>query len=295
MLDRWDDLSVLLAVSRGGSLAAAAQTLGVDPSTVSRRLRALEQALDARLFDRTPDGLRPTDLARRLRPHAEQAEAAVIAAQAEVAGVDARLAGSVRVAVAGGVAVYGLAPRLPELLARYPDIEVEMLVDVAIADLSRREADIALRFERPESPDLVARRLGSTGPYKAWAHRDYLARREPGEPLRWIGWLPEYEHLPEARFLLQVAGGRPRVRSSELVSMIEAMRAGAGVMLLPGALGEWFPGVVPVEEVEVPPMEIDLWLVLHRALRTVPRVRVVVDWMVETVGRMSAGPVLRPG
>ncbi|MEZ4337816.1 MAG: LysR family transcriptional regulator, partial [Sandaracinaceae bacterium] len=110
---RWDDLAVVLAVHRGGSLAAAADSLRIDASTVSRRLRAIEAELGSRLFDRTPDGLLPTDLTLRLLPHAEQAEAAALAVEAEAAGEEVAAVGRVRLALADAFAAYVVAPALP--------------------------------------------------------------------------------------------------------------------------------------------------------------------------------------
>jgi DNA-binding transcriptional LysR family regulator len=294
---RWDDLGVLLAVHRGGSLAAAAAALRVDPSTVSRRVRAFEADLDGRLFDRTPDGLVATDLARRLLPHAEQAEAAAHAAAAEAAGDEIEVAGQVRIALADGFAHYGVAPRIHELLDRYPELRIDFVVGVSLVDLSRREADIAVRFVRPTTGDLVTRRVASSGGYVATVSRAY-AERHPDrlhpDRVDWIGWDDSMAHLQEARLYQQVVGRPPRLACSSLPVMVEALRAGAGALLLPAAMLDVEPDAVVIPLPHMPTFEIDVWLVTHRALRHVPRVRAVWDWLEALIlampGRSASGP-----
>lgn len=280
---RWDDLSLLLAVHRGGTLAGAADRLGVDPSTVSRRLRACEDSLGARLFDRTPDGLVATELAERLLPHAERAEAAVMAATAEAAGTDSRLEGTVRLALAEGMAAYGVCPRLPDFRRRYPQVQLELVTGTGLVDLTRREADIALRFVRPTRGDLVARRVAGIGPYVAVSTHAYLEQHPRDEPLCWIGWVPEKMHLPEGQLYQRTVDRPPTIACTDMVTMVEALRAGSGAMLLPQVLAGAIPGLVVLPEITVAPFEASVWLVTHRALREVPRVHAVWTWLEELV------------
>lgn len=279
---RWDDLGVLLAIHRGGTLAAAAAALRLDPSTISRRLRAFETDLDGRLFDRTPDGLVATDLARRLLPHAEQAESAAHAAAAEAAGDEVEVAGEVRIALADGLAHYGVAPRVLDLLERYPALRIDFVVGVSLVDLARREADIAVRFVRPTTGDLVTRRVASSGGYVACVSRGYAERhpdRLTRETADWIGWAPSMAHLPEARLYQEIVGRTPRLACNSLPVMVEALRGGAGALLLPAAMLQVEPDAVQIPIPDLPAFEIDVWLVTHRALRNVPRVRAVWDWL----------------
>jgi DNA-binding transcriptional LysR family regulator len=152
----WDDVRVLLALFRTRTLSSAAVRLGANPSTVGRRLDALEDALGARLFDRTPDGVAPTAATEHLLAHAERLEQAAYALGGAVEGFETRTEGVVRITAPPGVADHFLAPALPRLLSRYPDIRVELDASVRSLDLTRREADLALRAVRPESGDLVA-------------------------------------------------------------------------------------------------------------------------------------------
>jgi DNA-binding transcriptional LysR family regulator len=285
---RWDDLGVLLAVHRRGTLAGAAEDLRVNPSTVSRRLRALEDDLGARLVDRTPDGLRATDLAIRLLPHAEQAETAANAAAAEAAGEDRAPEGRVRVACAEGFGVYVIAPLLPAFFEQNPGIQVDLSVSTDVVDLSRREADIAIRFVRPTDGDLVMRRVAASPGYAGFVSQDY-ARRHADlsvESVDWIGWSESKAHLPEAQLFERLVGRPARFRCDNLVVMMEAMRAGAGAVLLPMAFR--LPGAVQVPGTVMVDAEVPVFVVTHRALRDVPRVRVVSDWLVEVLSGLAA-------
>ena len=282
---RWDDLSVVLAVHRERTLAAAAGRLGVDASTVSRRLRALEEALGSRLFERTPDGLLPTDLVRRILPHAEAADAAARAVAAEAAGNETTATGLVRVAAANAMAAYVLAPRLTDLLEAHPGLRVELLVSTDLVDLTRFEADIAVRFVRPVQGDLVVRRLATTDAYGAFVHESHLERFGPleGRPSRWIGWSSSKAHLADAQLYEQLVGVPPRLACDDMVVQIEAWRRGGGAMLFPVALGRLTPGSVLLDDPEVVPYDVEVFIVTHRSMRQVPRVRVVRDWLVSVL------------
>ncbi|MFK7992201.1 MAG: LysR family transcriptional regulator [Sandaracinaceae bacterium] len=282
---RWDDLGVVLAIHRSRTLAAAGAHLRVDASTVSRRLRALEAELGARLFDRTPDGLVPTDLALRLLPHAEQAEAAAIAVEAEAAGEEVAAVGQVRLALADAFAAYVVAPALPAFLDAHPGLELELVVSTALVDLSRREADIAVRFVRPTRGDLVAKRIAGAGQYAGYVSASYAASHDLSRgAISWIGWSQQKAHLPEAQLFQRLVGRRPRLTCDNLIIMIEAARAGAGAVLMPNAFEDFEDDVVMLDHPSPVALEMDVWLVAHRAIRQVPRVRVVWEWLETLVG-----------
>jgi DNA-binding transcriptional LysR family regulator len=286
---RWDDLRVLLAIHRGGSMAAAGAALGVDASTASRRLRALEEEVGL-LFDRGRGGLAPTPLARRLLPYAEEAEATFLQVQAVVASTDVAPTGVVRLAVADAFATHVLCPALPGFLDAHPGLDLQLVVSSGRADLLRREADLAVRFVRPSEPDLVAWRVTSIGPYRAVVHRSY-AERHPdlsAQVLEWIGWDDSCAHLPEARLYEQVVGREPRVAADNLVVMIEALRAGAGALLLPEPLLAQLDDLIVLDEPDPGDFALPAWLVTHQALHRVPRIRAVVDWLVGLAGDPDA-------
>ena len=285
---RWDDLRVFLAVHRGGTVAAGARTLGIDASTVSRRLRAFEAELGATLFDRTPDGLLPTDLATRLLAPAEQAEEASIAVEAAALQQDRKPEGTVRLAVADGLGTYLLAPQLRDFLDQYPGIRLDVLISTELVDLTRREADVAVRFVRPDRGDLVSRRVGHGVTYRAFASKAYLERIQSLDDVEWIFWGPSRAHLAENRLFERFIGKTPRVTMDDLVVMVEAVRAGAGAMLLPESLTLVDPELVEVPGVDPMPIDFGTWIVTHRSLRDVPRIRAVMDWMADLLTRMDA-------
>jgi DNA-binding transcriptional LysR family regulator len=152
----WEQVRLFLAVAREKSLAGASARLGVDVSTVSRRLDRLEDLIGAPLFDRTRDGTSPTVLAEQVMPHAEEMELAAVRFAAAGAKVETEVEGIVRLTVPPGVADAFVAPALPELYARHPNLVIELDASVGYADLTRREADVAIRAHRPASGDLVS-------------------------------------------------------------------------------------------------------------------------------------------
>ena len=160
----WNDLKVLLALSRQGSARAAAKYLGVSNSTVTRRLDELEESLHTRLFDRTPDGYRLTGAGEELLPMAEHVEELVSGAERKVTGEDQHLEGTIRVTMPNVGGMGFMMERIGEFASTYPGIELEFLPSFEMLDLSRREADIAIRgfpvgVRPPEQ--LVGRYLGA--------------------------------------------------------------------------------------------------------------------------------------
>src|SRR5215813_805747 len=187
----WDDLRTFLAVQRKGSFAAASRLLGVDSTTVGRRLNALEGALGGPLFQRSRNGLLPTDEAARLLIHAERIEAEVLASERELQGAEKTLDGVIRVTAGDGLLAALLVPALGQLLSRNPGLRVELLGDARHFDLARREADVGLRLRRPTERSLVRRLLGRV-PFRLFASDAYLARR--GRPTR-VGELAEHDFI----------------------------------------------------------------------------------------------------
>lgn len=279
----WDDLRVFLAVAREGSLSAGARAVGIDQSTASRRIAALEAGLGARLFDRVPGGVVLTAAARDAVGLAEEAERQVAAFADAVADADAGLRGLVRVSVVDGIDAVLIAPLVPALLARHSGLCVEVVADAAIADLSRREADVALRFVRPDEPQLVARRVAHL-PASVWARADLAGCGL--DALGFVDWDTRSQPHPEALWAVtHVDPARVRFRANRAQAKLAAIQAGVGAGILSDALAERVGGLARVGSPPVPGC--DAWLVATRALLDVPRVRVVWDWLAEVVARMA--------
>jgi DNA-binding transcriptional LysR family regulator len=287
----WEPIRLFLSIVRERSLAGAANRLGLDVSTVSRRLDRLEERIGAPLFDRSREGTEPTALAEQLVAHAEEMELSAARFASAGAAVETQVEGTVRLTVLPGIADLFVAPALAQLHERYPRLVVELDASISYADLTRREADIAVRATRPTSGDLVsvklvtARALPMTSP----AYARELGKLEKVEDARWIAWGPDLAHLPDAAWLRTYGPGvEPVFRTSHFASQLTAAGAGLGVVIASAPYAR--AGLVAVEHAkgldaawaELPTGT--LWLVGHRALRNVPRVSAVWDFLIEGFG-----------
>ncbi len=284
----WDDVRLFLALCRARTVAEAGRRLGVDGSTVSRRLAGLEGALAATLFSRGRDGIAPTAAAEELLPVAEEIEAAVLRFARAAEGMERTVSGRLRVACPPDVAEVVLAPLLRGLLRKHPALRIELDPSEAVADLARREADLALRTVRPVRGDLVVTRL-ATVRWELVAAPD-LARRlgvvAAWSDVPWIGWGERLAAAPPARWLARHARGvEPVVRSDSLRLQLALVEAGVGAALVPGPSARHYrlaavrtaPALADAVA-DLP--EDELFLVTHRALREVPRVQVLWDVLV---------------
>jgi DNA-binding transcriptional LysR family regulator len=279
----WEDLSVLLAAFEHGSLNRAATALRIGQSTASRRLARLESALSTRLFDRTPDGLLPTEFAEQLRPHAELIAGHMADIARLASGQEQAPAGRVRLAVPTGLADAWLMPALPAFFAEFPDVEVDFVIGQAVVDLVRREADLALRMVRPTQPDLLFQRLW-TLTVEPFVHPSL--RGEGPRELRWVHLHDPDEHFFETRWVRERIAPRRTMRVTDWNAMFAAARAGIGPALLSPAVARP-AGLVPVPGFGAAG-ERPVYLVCHRALRTVPRVAALRGWLVRDAQRVLA-------
>jgi DNA-binding transcriptional LysR family regulator len=289
---RWDDVRVFLGVWRHRTFSAAAKELGVEVSTVSRRLGAFEESLGVHLFDRTADGLLPTAAAEEMVAAAERAESAAREVARTAGGLERTPTGQVRITTLPGLAETFLAPVLPQLMAQHPGLRITVLVSQQIVDLTRNEADLAMRTVRPQSGDLVVQKLGAS-PYVLVASPALAGRLGTvgslealrGVPL--VGWTPEFSMIPPARWMARhLAGVEPVMQSNSMAVQFRAAGAGAGLALLPVAFMSQVDGLVEVPVTrafrEQHPFPSDeLWMVVHRALRQVPRVQCVWDFVLK--------------
>ncbi len=272
----WDDLRLFLAAYRARSITAGAAALGLNQSTMSRRLRGLEKTLAVHLFERTPEGLLPTQAAETLVAAAERAEAASHDVLRLMAGREQLIEGEVRLAISDAMALHLIAPALPRFREKHANVRVSLVVGNAISDLTRHEADMALRFVRPQRGDLVAKRIvrSRCGVFAAPVYADRIGRRRRHrlEELDWVGWDEiTAGHLADARALAPIAQRTP-VTSNSMSIRLALTQAGAGAIMLPTLLGDALPGLVRLRTPALA-FAIEIWLVTHRALRDVPRIR----------------------
>ena len=231
---RWDDVRLFLALCRARTVGEAGRALGVDSSTVSRRLTALEEALTASLFDRNHEGISATKAAEDLLPMAEEMEEAMLRFAHAADGLEREVSGLVRIACPPDVANVVIAPLLRELFTLHPALRVEIAPGEAVIDLTRREADLALRTVRPAQGDLLVTRLTSV----RWVlvASSELARElgslRSWSDAPWIGWGLRLSMIGPAQWLERHAKGvDPVVRSDSLMVQIAAVSAGVGVSL----------------------------------------------------------------
>ncbi|MEM9453219.1 MAG: LysR family transcriptional regulator [Myxococcota bacterium] len=265
----WDDLRTVLAVLRAGSFLGGARALGISHSTASRRIAALEAALGVALIERTPDGLVPTAAGQQMHDVAERAEAEIQGLTRSIAGRDSRLFGTVRVAIPYLLATSLLMPAFAQFVGRYPDIQLELVASYGHVDLTRREADVAIRVTDAPPQSAVGRRIGTLD-VALYGPR---ARRARHSPLPYVGLddgrpVPRWYHerWPDA-----VLG----VRVNDYPLALEAVRAGMGAAVLPVCVAERQAGLRCL--MALPERGVGLWLLTHADLRKAARVRALLD------------------
>ena len=285
---QWDDVRLFLALCRAATLGDAARQLGVDGSTVSRRLAVLEETLAASLFDRGRHGVAATPAADELLPVAEEIEHAMARFAGAAEALEREVRGLVRIACPPDAAEVLIVPHLPELLGRHPGLELDLQVGEAVVDVSRRAADIAVRVVRPERGDLLVRKLGPV-PWvlvAAPSLANQLGTVRSFDDLPWVSFGDRFAHVPAARWLAARRAARLVVRSDSIRVQIAVVARGLGVALLPAPSIDHF-GLSPVtldppRAAGMQPWPVDdFLLVTHRALRHVPRVRAVWDFLLE--------------
>lgn len=281
----WGHLRFFLELSRTGSLSRAAQRLGVDRNTVARRVAALEEELGLALYERGPQGWSRTAAGEELAALASRVEEDVLALARHAEARDRALTGSVRLTTAAHLAAHLVAPAVPRLRERHPGLVLEVNSDQRIFDLTRREADLALRMGRPRDAGLVTRKLSDVA-YRLYASRQHAAaeRGVDFEEDTFVGLDDSLASAPQERWLAKVGPERRVVfRTNSTASLVVAARLGVGVAVLPCFLGERDPELVRVDGPT--PTSHELWLLVHGDLRRTPRVRAVIEWVDELVER----------
>ena len=279
-----DDLLLFLAVMREGNMLAAARRVGVDHSTVARRITGLEREIDARLFDRSPRGVAPTAAAHALVAHAERIESELLAAMGSVAGHDRAVEGTVRLTTPEAFAAHILAPEVAKLHDGHPELVLELASESRADSLSKRETDLAVMLKPPPRGRLVTRKLLD---YRLglYASRDYLERH--GLPATrsdlldhiFVSYIEELAGFPEMIALDQMLPGASiGFRSSSSTAQQAAVSAGAGIGVLHVFAADRDPRLIRLLPDE---MEVwrSYWLVMHADVQRLPRIRAVVDFV----------------
>ena len=279
-LPAWDDLHVFLATARSGTITRAGHALGVDASTVHRRLAKLEATLRTRLFDRSQTGYSLTSAGEELLEHVARIEQETLAIGRRIADHDEGLHGHVRLATVGDLACTLLPKIIGRFLERNPNVTVDVAVDEAATDLGRRHADVAVRLgAKPREADFVARHICRIG-LMMYASKSYLdehprpRRLEDLARHRIVLGDDAFDRNPmELHVRRHTAGATVAFRSNAMLARLGAVRDGLGVGMLPRFTADRERSLVRLFAVQRPDLPADMWLVRHVDVRHVARVR----------------------
>ena len=271
----WDDARIVLAVRRAGSLTGAAAQLGVSHPTVFRRIRDVEAGFGVRLFERSRSGYVATTAGEAVAEAAIAMEEQFIALERRLHGADLRPAGSVRITTADTLMASFLPALLHQLCTRFPEIKLEISTSNAPLDLSRREADVALRFGSAQPSYLVGRRLGEV------ATAIYRTRRAAAPTrladARWVGPGDGLSHLASYRWIADAGfAARVALRVNSFIDVRHAIRAGIGIGILPCYLGDSDPELRRIGS-PLPALSSPFWILTHPDLQRVVRIRAVME------------------
>ncbi len=282
----WDDLRIFLAVARAQKLAPAARLLGVDVTTVGRRLARLGETLGAPLFETIGGERRLSETGQALLLHAETIEAAVLAAT-EGDGGRAGLVGQVRLSLAEGFATHVVAPGVAAFGAAHPQIRLELITASGFLNPSKREADIAVMLTKPRNRQLRSARLYDYR-LRLFATQDYLdAHGAPRDAAALtdhalVGYMPDHIHAVELDYLSEIHDGlNARLRSTSINVQQAMIRSGAGIGILPDFMAAHDAALVPVLADRVV-LHRTFWLVTHEDAHATPRIEAVTGWLRET-------------
>ncbi|MCO4238881.1 LysR family transcriptional regulator [Pseudarthrobacter sp. MDT3-26] len=283
-----DDLRFFLEVSRTGKLVAAARGLGVDHTTVGRRITQLEKASGARLFVRVPGGWELTEAGERLAIHAEAVESSLLAAAEELGSSAGRLSGTLRIAAPDGFGAFVLSPGLGNLRARYPDLKVEIVTATRLNLLASKEFDVGISLARPTIRGVESFELAEY-PLGLYASAQYLQRHGPisnvDELLKHsvIGYVDSLLDIPALRFLdAALPGVRPAIQTNNITGQWMAAVAGLGVAVLPFFIAEPDSRLVHILDKSVA-IRRKYWLAVPRELQRLARIRAAHQELMELV------------
>ncbi|OFA05157.1 LysR family transcriptional regulator [Duganella sp. HH101] len=282
----WDNARIFLAIYRKGTLRSAAAFLDIDQATVGRRLNALEASLGARLFLRTPSGYLATPAGELAVTAAELMERAALQFQREMQGIDNRLSGTVRVATSDTIASHSVLGAMQRLHVMHPEIRVVLSTSTEISNLTRREAELAVRTLKPTSPDLISRHLArrSMGLYATPAYLSQRGMPVPGNGMQGhdiIVYQGSVAPRHKEKLCLEpIANARVAIEVNSGMVMLDAARRGMGVAELPCHMADGDPQLTRVWPERVDHYEV--WLVMHTDLSRSARVRATADAIIAT-------------
>ena len=271
----WDDLRYVLAIARGGGLAAAARELQINTSSVYRRLETLEAQLEVRLFERLRSGYRLTEAGEALAEAAQRMETEALAVERRVRGSDLKLEGHIRLSTSEAVAQFLLPQLLAEFRTRHPGVTLAISANNQVVDLTRRDADVVIRVTATPPPHLVGRSVGHIA-FASYATPTYLDRAGRGLALdqhEWIGFDGPMLRIRQAIWMAErIPDSRQTLRFDSFGAASEAMLAGLGCGAMPCFVCDDDPRLerLPGSHVKT---DLQLWVLTHPDLRKSARIR----------------------
>lgn len=295
----WDDLRFFIAVTRAKSLSAAATKLGMNHTTVARRIQALEESLAVRLFDKTPAGYVLTPTGAQLLKVAEHVETTCISAQEMFAGENPTLTGTVRLSVPEGFGSQFLTRHLGDFYKNYPGIDLEIMALPHLLSISKREADLAVTLFRPDTGRLITRELTDYTMH-LYGTREYVKRAPPINSVddlkkhSLISNIDDLIYSQQMRYLDEtIPDAHVRLRIKGINAQLTAVESGVGLAILP-----YFMAVNRKNFVAVLPDKVTItrsvWLAMHEDMRHVGRVMAVWDWIKQIVIANRSSLVAKP-
>ncbi|RED46212.1 LysR family transcriptional regulator [Aestuariispira insulae] len=280
----WNDIRFFLSVAENGTLSAAAKALNVSQPTVGRRMDALEQVVGRRLFERSQQGFSLTAAGEILLPHALRMQAEALSFLKHPGGAEDDLSGPVRIRL-GELTSRFFASHLHEFRARYPKIQIELETSYELADLSRKEVDIAMVDTLPGHGDITVKKLAHYT-HAVYGARSYVAEHPEAfteDRYSKCDWITAEVRgdcgADHAWVMGKIGPNRPSVTCRTFNGLFAALEGGAGLAVCSIFSLEDNPNVVRVSE-KVEELSFEAWLVAHRDLLALPRVRVLWDWLV---------------
>lgn len=269
----WDDLRLVLAVCRAGTLSGAAKSLGVNYSTIFRRINSIEKNNELRLFERHPNGYAMTEAGKAVMRHAERMEAEANAVSRELLGTDARLSGGITLTAPEGVTRYALMPHLDSFCKQHPEIELDLIITSSSLLLERNEADLAVRVAKRPPENYIARKVCDFR-FGTYGSPEYIEKNRHLAPLehRWV------DHRDDPRPWWATKRDKVNIvfKSDSTEVNNEAVRRGLGLLSTPHIVGRRAQGMqrldLPVKDVER-----TMWLLMHPDLRGTARVKALMN------------------
>jgi len=286
----WDDLRYILAIARAGSLGGAAKALGVNQSSVYRRLENFEQRMDVRLFERRRTGYRLTTQGEALADTAKRIEAETLTVERQLLGSDLKLSGQIRVSTGELLGLF-LLPRLLKGFAElFPDVQVELSLDNQLADLTRGEADVVVRGTSNPPDNLVGRRVSDLA-FCGYAHREYLNRYGRSRPLdrySWLGFESRLARTPQARWMREtIPNARIQLTFDSSAAMYQGTCASLGAAVLPCFVADENPELERISDIIAAP-SFGIWVLTHPDLRRSAKIRAFTRDIGERIGANTA-------